>query len=343
MSARTNGYPTVVDVARIAGVSIGTVSNVLNNPQIVTPRTRAKVLAAIEQSGFIRNSNARSLTVGAVPSIALIVPDLTNTLFVEISKGAQAAAHEAGLSLMIADADNDVTRQDQYLDLFIEARATGILLAPMLGPWAGYRRVRGRGHPVVLINYDDPDLDACTVLMDNEEGGFLAAEHLIHSGRKRLLFVGADDMLQPVRERRRGIRAAAARHRIDLEETDVAELGCPGEAYQLGSNIAAHWSKRGGPLGILAVTDLLANEILTAIANHGRIRVPRDISVMGMDGNRMAWDAPSPMTTLSVPGEAMGAEAVRLLLAENASDHVHERAVYPMRLHPRRTTVVRKS
>ena len=332
--------PTVVDVARMAGVSIGTVSNVLNNPAIVTAPTRARVVEAIEVSGFIRNSNARSLATGTASSVALIVPDITNSVFVDMAKGAQAAADQVGLSLMIANADNDAHRQDRLLDAFAEARTTGILLAPMQGSWAGLKRVRDHGRPVVVLNFDDPDLDACTVLMDNEEGGRLAAEHLIGLGCRRLSFVGADDAFQPVRDRRRGVRAAsAAIPAVSLQEIDVADVHQPGEGRRIGAAIADHWSRRDGPLGILAVTDTIAREVLAGILANRGIRVPDDIAVMGMDGNRMAWDTSLTLTTLALPGEAMGAEAIRLLAAELHDGHIHEHAVYPMHINPRQSTV----
>ncbi|HEY4268127.1 MAG TPA: LacI family DNA-binding transcriptional regulator [Galbitalea sp.] len=330
--------PTIHDVAELAGVSIGTVSNYLNSPAKVSPATQDRVRSAIQQSGFIRNGNARSLASGTTPSVALIVPDITNTLFVDISKGAQSVALELGLSLVLANANNDLLQQDNYLDLFAEARSVGILLAPMRSSRGGVQRVRDHGRPVVLLNYEDPELDACTVLMDNEGGGRLAAAHAIDRGYERLVFVGADDVLQPVRARRKGIRAVAAEHRVSLREIDVNDLNVAGEGYQLGVRLADEWSPDDPPTVVLAVTDTLAEEVINGILSRPGMRIPRDIAVMGMDGNRMSWGTPVTMSTLTLPGFDMGATAVRLLVDERNPGHVHQRAVFPMELRAREST-----
>ena len=336
-----NREPTIKDVAAMAGVSIGTVSNVLNDPGRVTAATQDRVRTAIARSGFIRNSNARALATGRAPTVALIVPDITNTLFVDISKGAQAAARKYGLGLVIANADNDLQQQDNYLDLFAEARSTGILLAPMNSFRGGVERVRAHGRHVVLINYDEEDLEACSVLMDNEGGGRIAATHLIELGYRRLVFVGADDALQPMNDRRLGVRAVASEFSVHLNEIDVFDLHHPGEGHRVGVDLARRWSTSDGPIGVLAVTDSLAEEILHGILSTSCARVPEDIAVMGMDGNRMSWGTPITMSTLHLPGHQIGAEALRLLVDESGPAHTHQRVSFPLAINARQSTMGR--
>jgi LacI family transcriptional regulator len=333
---------TIRDVADLAGVSIGTVSNVLNRPEKVAVATRDRVRGAIERAGFIPNGNARSLATGTANSVAMIVPDITNSLFVDMTRGAQEAARELGLSLIIANSDVDLAQQDGYLDFFAEARISGILLAPMYDSRGGVQRVRDHGRPVVLLNYEDPHLDACTVLMDNKGGGKIAALHAFELGYRRLIFVAVEDIVQPVRERRLGLRAVVEDTGMALEEITIEDLRMPGEGQRIGRLIAERWTRDDEPIAVLAVTDILAEGIIEGILSNPDIRIPEDIAVMGMDGNRMSWDSSVTMSTLDLPGFDMGAQALRLLMDERRPEHVHETIVLPMTLRARESTIGRR-
>jgi LacI family transcriptional regulator len=113
--------PRIPDVARCAGVAIGTVSNVLNNPEIVTDQTRLKVEAAIAELGFVRNSAARALTARRTDTVGLVLIDIGNSLFVDIARGAESAAGQAQLKLLLANSDSARSKQDNYLELFDQA------------------------------------------------------------------------------------------------------------------------------------------------------------------------------------------------------------------------------
>lgn len=332
---------SVKDVAALARVSIGTVSNVLNRPEKVAPATLARVRDAIESAGFIRNGNARSLAAGTANSVAIIVPDITNSLFVDMSRGAQVAARELGQNLLIANSDVNLTQQDQYLDLFAEARIRGILLAPMYDSRGGVQRVRDHGQPVVLLNYDDPDLQACTVLMDNRGGGRLAAMHAHQLGYRRIIFVAVEDVVQPVRERRRGLRAVAQETGMALEEINIEDLRLPGEGYRIGRMLAERWTPGDDPVAVLVVTDNVAEGVIQGILATPQIRIPEDIAIMGMDGNRMSWDTTLTMSTLNLPGFEMGVRALELLVDERKPGHEHQKVVLPMSLHARESTLGR--
>ena len=149
------------DVAQLAGVSLGTVSNVINHPAKVSETTQRRVHDAIDELGFVRNSHARQLAAGRSRSIGLVVIDISNSLFVDIACGAQRAAVDSGLNLMMANSDNSMIQQDADLDFFDESRVAGILLAPMQDSRAGIERVRRHGRPVVVLNYEsDPPTPA---------------------------------------------------------------------------------------------------------------------------------------------------------------------------------------
>ena len=333
--------PGVIDVAALAGVAIGTVSNALNNPEKVAPATLARVQTAIEKLGYVPNGNARNLVRGTSGAIGLSVIDLSNTLFVDIARGAQDAAKSAGMHVILTNADNDFGLQDKNLEFLDGARVDGMLLAPMQDSSASIDRVRRHGRPVVVLNYDSGDDQLCSVLIDNEEVGFLAARHLIDLGRTRLAFVGGRDDLQPVRLRRRGVKAAIAMEfgRVALEELTTADLNLTG-GLATGHSIAMR-SDADRPDGVIAVTDFLGMGIIEVLTEH-RISVPDQIAVMGCDYNSAAWAGPVPLTTVHMQGYEMGRESTRLLLSEiTMPDHEHEKVVLSPTLAVRESTVGR--
>ncbi|MEU8324277.1 LacI family DNA-binding transcriptional regulator [Nonomuraea sp. NPDC048881] len=311
-------------MAAAAGVSMGTVSNVLNHPDKVSEATARRVREAIDRLGFVRNDAARSLASGSNHSIGLVLADIENSLFVDIAHGAQEAARAAGLNLLLANAACDLSQQDQYLDLFDQARVTGVLLAPMEDSTAGIERMRSHGRQIVLLNYAPEPGTCCSVLVDNERVGYLAARHLIAGGRRRLGYVAARDVYQPVRDRRRGIRAAIddLGAGVGLEEIDSGGLTVA-EGRRVGRELAARPPSEL-PDALVVVTDELAHGIIQELHAGAGVRVPEDVAVVGCENNRSAAGFTLPLTAVELSGRQMGREAVRLLLDEVASeDHRH--------------------
>ena len=328
----------MIDVAAHAGVSLGTVSHALNHPERVRPQTLERVRRAIAELGFVRNANASSLAGRRDRTVGLVVIDIGNSLFVDIARGAQHGAGEHAMNLVIANSDNDDALQAAHLDFFNQARSSGILLAPSSDPRGSLSALTRRGVPVVVINYDNGREDHCRVLVDNEQVGYLAARHMIDTGRRRLAFVGGRDELQPVRERRAGVRRAVAEagRRVRLVEIGTDDLNAPGGLHA-GEQIAST-ARRNRPDGVIAVTDLLGMAIIQALGRR-HLTVPGDVAVMGCDYNSRAWGGTISLTSVRMMGEQMGRAAIDLL-AQEVSDpttHHHERIV----LNP--SVVVRES
>jgi LacI family transcriptional regulator len=314
------------DVAEAAGVSLGTVSNVLNHPGKVSPATAQRVREAIGQLGFVRNDAARSLASGSNNSVGMVLADIENSLFIDMAHGAQDAARAAGLNLLLANAACEMTQQDQYLDLFDESRVTGVLLAPMEDSTAGIARIRSHGRQIVLLNFAPKPGTCCSVLVNNEQVGYLAARHLIETGHRRLAYVVAHDDYQPVRDRRRGVRVAIeeAGAGVTLEEIDSVGL-TTAHGHQVGKDLAQR-VPGGLPDGLIVVTDELANGIIHELHTVAGIRVPDDVAVVGCENNRAAGAATMPLTAVDLPGRTMGHEAMRLLMDEVISGERHRHA-----------------
>ncbi len=326
------------DVARAAGVSIATVSNVLNHPQRVTASTTARVQRAIAQLNFVPNGVARTLAAGGSRSLGMVVTDIKNSFFVDLAVGAQAAAKDADFKLLLANSGTDYTQQDDYLTFFDESRVPGILLTAMEDSDDGIERLRSHGRRVVLINFRADTSTHCMVLMDNEQAGYLATRHLISRGCRRILFVGGPEELQPVADRRRGAQRAAAAH-VDVEMRDVAG---PGVNEPDGRDAARMiLAQDVPPDGIVASSMLTARGLVEEMVRADGPRIPEEVQVIACENNREAAAGSVEISCVVPPAASMGAEAVRLLLAEmaeSALEHRHETVTLPSTLHVARST-----
>lgn len=336
-AAERTGQPTLHDVAAAAGVSIATVSNVLNHPSKVAAPTLERVSAAIAALGFSRNNMARALASGRTHSFGLVVPSFRNSLFVDVAEGAQRAAAEHGYRLQLANAEADLAAQKDHIEFFTSARVTGMLLAPMQNSRFEVDRLRRQGVPVVLLNYHAGEHDLCTVLVDNEHVGYLATRHLLELGRRHIVLVGGRYQLQPTSLRRRGALRAIEEAGVGVrfEEIEVTGLEAP-EGAEIGRRLV---EREDRPDAVLAVTDLLGMAIISEFV-AARVQVPSEVAVMGCDHNSAAWGGAIPLTSVSMCGEDMGAEGVRLLLEELDHDtgHVHRTVVLEPHLVIREST-----
>lgn len=341
--------PTMQAVAEEAGVSLATVSNVMNQPSRVAPATRERVRAAIERLGYIRNAAARDLKRSRSDGIGLIVPDILNRLFVDIARGAQITAGRRGLSLLMANAVYAfesfeplviTDQQDQFLDFFAEERTSGILYAAMSDPTDGINRIRGHVRPIVVINYDQPG-DWCSVLMDNRQAGRVAGEHLAEVGVRRVFYLSPPDAAQPITDRRLGMEEAA--QRLGLQLTEVVTEGLRVEHGRDEMTRLLDREGGGERFAVVGITDDLAIGALSVLREHPGVRVPEDVAVMGLDGTHDGeladWVS---LTSITLPGYRMGEEAIRLVLDEAQPGHSHERLVLPVGIRAGASTVGRR-
>lgn len=309
------------DVARLAGVSVGTVSHVLNHPHRVAPATADRVRRAIEELGFAPDPNAQALAGGTSPMIGFVVIDLANSYFVDMARGAEDAAAEAGMHVLIGNSDLHAERERTYLGLFEEARVAGVLLTPMARgaePWAG----GGTRRELVVLN-SAAGGDRCSVVPDDELGGYLAVRHLVECGRRRLAFAAGLLQLAPIARRLAGARRAVEETggAVTLEVLTVGGLRAQ-HGRQVGADLLARPAGER-PDGVFAAADLIALGIVQALAGTS-VSVPDDLAVVGYDDNKEAWGSAVPLTTIAQPGYGIGQAATRLLIEEIRSPGTHE-------------------
>jgi LacI family transcriptional regulator len=326
---------SVRDVALRAGVSLGTVSNVLNSPEKVAPTTAQRVLAAIEELGFVRNDAARQLRAGSSRSIGMLVLDVRNPFFTDVARGAEEAALEAGLSVLLADSGERADREAAHLDLFEEQRVRGMLVTPVGDVVGRLERLRERGIPVVLVDRLASEERFSSVSVDDVAGGRMAAEHLLGAGRRRLLFVGGPLDLGQVADRLAGAREAVAS--VRGAALDVLEI--PSLTMTEGVSAARRLlDVDDRPDGIFAANDVVALGLLQGVGMLGGLRIPEDIALVGYDDIDFAAAAAVPITSIRQPRDLMGRRAVELLLAEIEGGPRGERIVFQPELVVREST-----
>lgn len=329
---------SIRDVAREAGVSVGTVSNVLNRPQVVSPGTVARVTAAIEKLDFVRNDVARQLRVGRSRSIGLVVLDMRNPFFTDLAFGAQQEAIAQGHTVLLGSSEDSPELEGGMLSLFEEQRVSGVLISPVHTDLTRLWRLREAGTPVVLVDRGSNDKSFSSVSVNDVEGGRIATQHLVDIGRRRIAFVGGPVSIEQVAHRLEGAQAVvAARADASLRVFPTAALSVL-EGRRIGEQIAI-LSASERPDAIFAANDLLALGTLQALVMAGNISVPEDIALVGYDDIDFATSAVVPLSSVRQPSEEIGARAVQLLLQEAEGGSAPEQIVFEPQLIVRASTI----
>lgn len=320
------GRPSVKDVAARAGVSLGTVSNVLNKPELVRPVTRAKVEKAIADLGFVRNDSARQLRAGVSRTIAYVVLDAGNPFFTDVARGIDEVAKAQQLMVFLCDSRDSATREDEYLDQLLEQRVRGVCITPVVGTNPKLRRIVERGVPVVMVDrtFGHDEAFCCSVGVDDVLGGELGVSHLVERGHTRIAFVGPGRIPQSVD------RLAGARRAVDeggLPEDALTVLETTALTVSEGRKAGARLlglPKRRRPTAVFCANDLLALGLLQQMVQHG-VRVPEDVAIVGYDDIEFAAAAAVPLTSVMQPRLLLGRTAAELLLeeADADADHLH--------------------
>lgn len=329
---------SVRDVAARAGVSVGTVSNVLNHPEKVSPAAVVRVHEAIEQLGFVRNDAARQLRAGRSTTVGLVVLDVRNPFFTDVARGVEDAAALHGLSVILGNSDEDVERESAYLDLFEEQRVHGILISPYGDIAPRLARLRERGTPAVLVDRVSADDRFSSVSVDDVAGGRLATAHLLEHGYQRLAFVGGPLDIRQVSDRLAGARAALASHaEATLEVLDTHALSVL-EGRRVGEQLLDRPAVER-PQAIFAANDLVAMGLLQALVMAGTLLVPHDIALIGFDDIDFASAAVVPLSSVRQPSQLIGETALRILIEEAADpEQAPQRVVFQPELVVRAST-----
>ena len=312
----------IKDVARQAGVSVGTVSNVINRPDLVSEETRARVQSVIARLGYIRSESARQLRAGASRIMALLVLDMGNPFFVDVASGAERAARKAGLGVMVCNSAQSTSEEIAYLSLFAEQRVRGVLVTPADPTGHSLDTLRRQKIPFVLVDRVSPESDACSVSVDDIVGGRLAVQHLIAAGHRSVVYVGGPRELPQVGDRRAGALAALAE--AGLPASALTEVTADRLDVAAGRDAGARLiGLAPRPTAVFCANDLLALGVLQAVF-AARVAVPEEMAIVGYDDIEFASAAAVPLTSVRQPAVAMGRLAAETLMEETAGGEGHE-------------------
>ena len=330
---------SVKDVAALAGVSVGTVSNVLNRPDRVSESTRRKVLDAVALLGFVRNESARQLRAGHSRTIAYVVLDAANPFFTDVALGVEEVVEDAELSLFLCNSHQDPVREASYLERLEQQRVQGVLITPVDAEDSRLDALASRGTPVVLVDRTRVGNTHCSVAVDNRIGGRLAIDHLLELGHRRIAFVGGPERIGQVRDRHEGALTALAA--VGLAPDALVDVWTDAltieEGRAAGPRIAG-MPASARPTAAFCANDLVALGLLQSCVDLG-LSVPGELAVIGYDDIEFAAAAAVPLTSVRQPRRELGRAAARLLLDESANpEHEHQQLEFVPELIARAST-----
>jgi LacI family transcriptional regulator len=303
---------TIKDVAQLAGVSAGTVSNVLNRPSYVNVETRERVLTAIRELDFVPHQGSRQFRPGRVRTLGLAIANLDNPFFVDVAIGAEERCAELGVGVVITNSGYDPVRETHNLDLLVQSRVQGVIIAPVDENSSRLEMLKDRGVPMVFVDRVGDDRDCGSVVVDDFRGGQLGIRHLIARGHTRIAFLGHPETSPKVRTRLAGARSV-------VEETpgvhlELLEAGS--WTIEAGRAAATRLTERDParrPTAVFCANDMVALGLEQQLLRDG-VRVPDDIAIVGYDDLEWASVSSVPLTTVRQPRHGLGRTAVDMIM-----------------------------
>lgn len=305
--------PTIYDVAEKAGVSIATVSKVINETGRIGEKTRKRVLQVMDELNYRPSVVASALTGKNTYTIGLLLPDLANPFFAEIARSVEDRGHELGYSLVMCSTDNKPDKEGRYLSVLRQKSVDGVILATGIYRDETLRELIDHKIPIALIARDMPHLTVDTVRVDDFVGGYQATHHLLELGHRRIAIIVEDLNVMSSRERLRGYREAHQERGVPVDESLVLVSDFTVED---GKRVTGQLLDRDEPpTAIFACNDLLAIGVIQAARLRGLI-IPDDLSIVGFDNTILATIVDPPLTTVAQPIHEMGRQVMDLLIQE---------------------------
>lgn len=325
---------SVRHVARRARVSIGTVSNVLNRPEIVAPATLVRVQQAMDELGFTPNITSRRMHFSPSKLLGLILPDVSNPLFTEIARGAEDAANQSGYSLFLCNHDHSPEKERNYIQTLVGQSVAGIMIWPTYGKTDNLNFLRSNHIAVTLIDTNQYFDVHCSAKVDGFRGGQVAIQHLVDLGHREITYIYESSINQFI-ERGEGAKQAAGELGIKLNLIEV-----PSPTTHGGQEGAKRFlAQESHATAIFCGNDLIALGFMCGLIESGH-RIPEDYSVIGFDDIELAPNAVVPLTTIAQDGYQLGFMATELAIqeCESPDTHIHQHVLFQPELVERSST-----
>lgn len=326
---------TIRDVANRAGVSVATVSHVINESRFVMPETKLRVLEAISDLRYSRDEVARSLRRSKTGTIGVIISAITNPFFADLVRGIEDEVYlrSEKINYILCNTEEDVAKERLYLDVVREKRLDGLIIAPVGGNEDYLSDLVAQDFPIVLVDRTSPHVRADTILVDNEAASYKMTRHLLELGHRRISFFKAILNADSIEDRLKGYKTALHEAGIPFSPSLVVES--PSDIEE-ATTVASATILADRPDAVFCSNNFITIGLMRAINKAGLI-CPQDIAVASFDDFPWA-DAFRPrLTTVAQPSFAMGQAAVRALIARMNDREPREptRVVLPTELHIR--------
>jgi LacI family transcriptional regulator len=328
------------DIAKHAGVSVGTASNVLNRPGLVAPETVKRVQQVMEELGYIPNGYVKQMSVGHSRTLGLVVPNVFNPFFAEVARGVEDAAAKKNYAVFICNTDESPDREERFMGVLVEQLVKGVLITPTSMKPAHIKTLRERGISVGLLSAPGKSSSECSVTVNDVFGAEVAIEHLVEFGHKHIAWICGPDSIPQVIDRTKGVAIAAKHHKIQVDTVRSPSMKFDG-GVQAAEEILAMNPR---PTGIFCANDLLALGVMRTLLAAG-VKIPEDISLIGYDDIEFALTAPVPLSSIIQPAYQLGYTATQLLLSEcdSIETHAHQDVRFQPELVARASTAAVKA
>ena len=332
---------TIKDVAQEAGVSITTVSHVINQTRNIDPKTKERVLEVLNQLDYHPNMAARSLRSGKTKTIGLILPDISNLFFAEVARKIEDYGYQHGYSVILGNSDNDPVKQESYIHTLIAKQVDGVIFIAAGGEEHDLRPFFDNKIPVVVADRDVPLELADVVLLDNEQAGFEATRHLIDLGHRTIACITGPNNVTPSMQRFEGYKRALQDYGIPFQP-DLVEAG----NFQFMSGevgMQKLLKNPHKPSAVFVLNDMMAIGAITA-AHKAGLSVPADLSIVGFDNIEIASAVNPALTTMAQPIDDIAQKATNMLIERLQSIRTEEnmRVMRPAQLIVRDSTCIRR-
>ncbi len=316
---------TIYDVAKEAGVSIATVSKVINGKGKISEETRGSVLAIMDRMDYQPSVIASALTGKKTFTLGLLVPDISNPFFAEIARAIEDQSQRYGYSVVMCSTDNKDDKVERYIALLLQKSVDGIIIATGIDKINILEQLLSKRIPVVLLAREMPLVAVNTVVVDDYVGGSMAANHLLELGHKRMAVLGESAKVVSSRERIRGFRQTMEDEQIPFREEWLKYRDYRIEDGKLKALELLQTEDR--PTAIFACNDMLAVGALQAAKEAG-VKVPEELSIVSFDNTILATVTDPQLTTIAQPMDYMGKAVVDLIVDElKGSKSIKQRTV----------------
>ncbi|MCD8547768.1 MAG: HTH-type transcriptional regulator GalR [Aeromonadaceae bacterium] len=303
---------TIKDVARLSGVSVATVSRVINNSPKASQVSRDAVFKAMAELKYHPNANARALAHQSAETLGLVVADVSDPFFGTMVKAVEQVAQNTGNFLLISNGYHDAKKERQAIEQLIRHRCAGLVVHAKMLPDEELAQLMGHIPGMVIINRTVPGFETRCIALDDRYGAWLATRHLIQEGHKKIGFLCSNHLISDAEDRLQGYVQALQEHGIEVDERLISR-GSPDEE---GGEIAmTELLGRGrNYTAVVCYNDSMAAGALSVLSDNG-IEVPQEISLVGFDDVLIARYLRPKLTTIRYPVSAMATQAAELALA----------------------------